>query len=204
MKLQAIPNPNNDLAQQYRNWYCCAMREKRRTYRTIAREIASENDGYITTALAKKAGVPTIELRKITARGGLENVAYGLYRDPLYPASEHDQLKRSLLQVGDGAYLRGETVLALLGLADVNPTRIHVATPRRVRSKLPQVIEMEDQLPGKSTVLYEGLESQPVEEALREVAPSLMHERLITAINNARDEGLLTRSKHANLLKEFS
>lgn len=40
-------------------------------------------------------------------------------------------------EAAEGAYLQGESVLALLGLAEVNPRRVKVAVPRRARPMLP-------------------------------------------------------------------
>lgn len=105
-------------------------------YRDVVREIAPDNYGYVTTRDAVDAGVPAVELPKLAARGGLENVAYGLYRVPDFPPTPFDQFAEALLRVGKGAYLHGESVLTLFGLADVNPRRIKVAVPRRVRTKL--------------------------------------------------------------------
>ena len=96
-------------------------------YRDLVHEIALDNHGYVTTRAAVEAGVPAVELPKLAARGGMENVAYGLYRVSTVPCSEIDQFAEALLRAGEGAYLYGESVLALLGLADVNPRRITVA-----------------------------------------------------------------------------
>ena len=49
-------------------------------YREIMREIALDHYGYVTTREAVEAGVPTVELPKLAARGGLENIAYGLWQ----------------------------------------------------------------------------------------------------------------------------
>ena len=108
------------------------------TYRQIVREIAIDSYGYVTTTQAVAAGVPAIELPKLAARGGLDHVAYGLYRVPDLPSTAYDQFAEALLRVGEGAYLHGESVLALLGLADVNPRHIKVAVPRRARTSLPR------------------------------------------------------------------
>lgn len=72
------------------------------------------------------------------APGGLENVAYGLYRVPDMPTHEFDQFAEALLRAGDGAFLHGESVLALFSLADVNPRQIKVAVRKRTRPKLPR------------------------------------------------------------------
>ena len=83
-------------------------------YRDVVREIALDQYGYVTTKQAAEAGVPAVELPKLAARGGLENVAYGLYRLPDAPASAFDQFAEALLRAGEGSYLHGESVLALL------------------------------------------------------------------------------------------
>ena len=44
-----------------------------------------------------------------------------------------DAYADSVAIVGEGAYLYGESVLALCGLCPVDPSRIFVATDRRVR-----------------------------------------------------------------------
>ena len=127
------------------------------TYRQIVREIAIDSYGYVTTTQAVAAGVPAIELPKLAARGGLDHVAYGLYRVPDLPSTAYDQFAEALLRVGEGAYLHGESVLALLGLADVNPRHIKVAVPRRARTSLPRFVELTHVKADVRTTLYEGL-----------------------------------------------
>jgi predicted transcriptional regulator of viral defense system len=170
-------------------------------YRDVVREIAYDNYGYVTTKDATDAGVPAIELPKLAARGGLTNVAYGLYRVQDIPPTRFDQFAEALLRVGDGAYLHGESVLALFGLADVNPRRIKVAVPRRVRVKLPAFIELTQVLDGARTTFYEGLASQPVAEAILECRSRIETERLLDAAGKARREGLLTTTEWRQVRK---
>ncbi len=165
------------------------------TYRGIVREIALDHYGYVTTKEAARAGVPAVELPKLAARGGLENVAYGLYRVPDIPPTAYDQFAEALLRAGQGAYLHGESVLALFGLADVNPRRIKVAVRRRTRPKLPAFVEL-TQVKGEArTTTYEGLEAQPVAEAILECRGRIPTERLLEAAKQARGEGLLTTAE---------
>ncbi len=170
-------------------------------YRDVVREIAPDNYGYVTTRDAVDAGVPAVELPKLAARGGLENVAYGLYRVPDFPPTPFDQFAEALLRVGKGAYLHGESVLTLFGLADVNPRRIKVAVPRRVRTKLPPFIELTQVPDGARTTFYEGLVSQPVAEAILECRGHIETERLLDAAKQARNEGLLTTTEWQKVKK---
>lgn len=170
-------------------------------YRDIVREVALDHYGYVPTKAASDAGVPSVELPKLAARGGLENVAYGLYRVPDIPATRYDQFAEALLRVGQGAYLHGESVLALFGLADVNPRRIKVAVPRRARPRLPAFIELTQVKRGADTTFYEGLAAQTVADALLECRGRIENERLLGAAKQARAEGLLTTAEHQRVKK---
>ena len=164
-------------------------------YRDVVREIALDHYGYVTTREAAEAGVPAGELPKLAARGGLDNIAYGLYRVPDVRATEFDQFAEALLRVGEGAYLHGESILALFGLADVNPRHIKVAVPRRARPTLPPYIELTQVTGDVRTVFYEGLESQPVADAILECHGRIESTRLLEAAKRARAEGLLTTAE---------
>lgn len=164
-------------------------------YRDLVREIALDNYGYVTTKEAAEAGVPAIELPKLAARGGLENVAYGLYRVTDVSPTAFDQFAEALLRVGEGAYLYGESVLALFGLADVNPRTIKVAINRRARPKLPPHIELVHVKGAERTTRYEGLEAQPVAEAILACRGRIETGRLLEAAKQARAEGLVTTSE---------
>ena len=189
-------------SQRYRFRYSCGMAAKAK-YREIVRELALDRYGYVTTKDAVIAGVPAIELPKLAARGGLQNVAYGLYRVPDVPVTALDQFAEALLRAGDGAYLHGESVLALLGLADVNPRRIKVAIPRRARSKLPSFIELTRVAGGLPTTLYEALPAQPIADAILECRGRIETERLLEAARQARAEGLLTTTEWQRVWKEL-
>lgn len=164
-------------------------------YRDVVREIALDHYGYVTTKDAAEAGVPAIELPKLAARGGLENVAYGLYRVPDVPTTRYDQFAEALLRAGEGALLHGESVLALFGLADVNPRRIKVAVRKRTRPKLPSYIELTHVKGDVRTTLYQGLEAQPVADAILECRGRIETERLLDAAKQARAKGLLTTAE---------
>ncbi|WP_145942846.1 type IV toxin-antitoxin system AbiEi family antitoxin domain-containing protein [Corynebacterium glyciniphilum] len=170
-------------------------------YREIVREIALDHYGYVTTREATQAGVPAVELPKLAARGGLENVAYGLYRVPDIPPTAYDQFAEALLRVGEGAYLHGESTLALFGLADVNPRRIKVAVRRRARPTLPPFVEMTRVTNEERTTFYEGLRAQPVVDAILECRGRIGTERLLDAARQARGEGLLTTTEWQQVKK---
>jgi predicted transcriptional regulator of viral defense system len=169
-------------------------------YRQTVREIALDQYGYVTTRDAADAGVPAVELRKLAARGALINVAYGLYRLADARPTGYDQFAEALLRVGDGAYLRGDAVLALHHLALVNPRRIRVGVPRRVRAALPEFIDArEEQVSEEDLTNYEGLRATTVARALLDCRGQVMTERLLDAAKQAKGEGLLTGRQYARV-----
>lgn len=188
------------LSQLYRFRYSCDMADGVK-YRDVVREIALDHYGYVTTKAAAEAGVPAVELPKLAARGGLENVAYGLYRVPDIPPSPYDQFAEALLRAGEGAYLHGESVLALFGLADVNPRRVKVAVRRRARAALPSFVELTQVRDEVHTTFYEGLAAQPVADAILECLGRIETERLLDAAKQARSEGLLTTAEWQRVRK---
>lgn len=164
------------------------------TYRERLREIADENYGYVTTADLPPLGIPPVELRKLTNRGKLLHVRRGVYRFPDTHPTERDVFATALATVGPDAYLVADAVLALHGLAFVNPTKIRVATPRRVRHALPDFVKLEQ--PGPVTgqlKIYEGLRTTTVARAILDSRGLVMRERLESALLDAREQGLINK-----------
>lgn len=170
-------------------------------YRDMVREIALDHYGYVTTKDAAEAGVPAVELPKLAARGGLENIGYGLYRVLDYPPHDLAQFAEALLRAGEGAFLVGESVLAIFGLADVNPRRITVGVRRRTRPKLPAHLELVPIQGEVTTTHYEGLASQTVADAILECRGRIERGRLMDAAKQARKEGLLTATEWTRVRK---
>lgn len=176
----------------------------RTTYRDVLRGIAYDNHGYVTTADAVSVGVPAVELPKLTARGGLDHVGYGLYRMTDIPPTDDDQFAEATLRAGDDAYLRGESVLALLGLGDVNPTKITVGTGRRVRRAMPAYVKVTQARVGTKVTRYRGIRAQQLSEALLECLGRVPSTRLREAAVKARAEGLLTTAEWNRMRKELA
>lgn len=93
-------------------------------------EIAVEHHGYVTTRDARDMGVDPVQLRLLTARGRLERAGRAVYRVPVLPRSEHDDLAAAVAWTLGRGVISHESALALHVLADVNPSRIHLTVPR--------------------------------------------------------------------------
>lgn len=176
-----------------------------RTYRYRARELALGQYGYITTEDARELGIPVIELGKLAARGQVRHVAYGLYRFDDLPPTQYDRFYEAAARVGRDAHLTGDAVLALHGLALVNPRQIRVGTPRRVRTALPDWIKLvHESIEPRHLTRYELIPSTTVAYAIRACASTVMSDRLATAVDEALAEGLVTPADARELRTHFN
>jgi predicted transcriptional regulator of viral defense system len=174
------------------------------THRRALRDLALDQYGYVTPANAEAVGVPAIELRKIAQRGGLDHVGYGLYRFADIPITEFDTFMEAVLRSGPDAHLTHDAVLALHGLALVNPRRIRVGSPHRVRRTLPDSIEViREQIEPDDLTSYEGIPSTTVRRALLDSRDIVMIDRLVEATEEAGRRGLVPRDRLAALLDEI-
>jgi predicted transcriptional regulator of viral defense system len=162
------------------------------TYRQELRELAEENYGYITTRDAAGLGVPAVELRKLTARGALRHVSRGVYRFTDARRTRNDAYAEAVARTGDDAYLTADAVLALLGLAMVEPRRIKVGIPRRTRPKDPGFVDIiHRELPAELITTYEGIRATTVGQAILDSRGTVMTDRLLDALAEARRAGLI-------------
>jgi predicted transcriptional regulator of viral defense system len=168
------------------------LTEGRMTYRRQLRELADENYGYVTTRDAADLGVPAVELRKLAARGALRHVRRGLYRFADARRTQYDAYAEAVARTGEDAYLTGDAVLALLGLALIEPGRIQVATPRRTRQKDQGFVDIiRRDLPAELITTYWGIRSTTVGQAILDCRGTVMTERLLDALAEARRAGLI-------------
>jgi len=175
------------------------------THRRVLHDRALDQYGYVTPTDAEALGVPAIELRKIAQRGGLDHVAYGLYRFDDIPMTGLDTYMEAVLRCGPDAHLTHDAVLALHGLAQVNPRRTRVGTPHRVRRDLPESIGLIRQtIDPEDLTSYEGIPSTTVRRALVDCRDILMIDRLTEATQEAGRRGLVARHQLGALLDEVN
>lgn len=174
------------------------------TYFDDIYEIAVDQNYLITAREAKSAGIPGMELVKLSRRGKLENMGYGVYRLARYVPSEADPYAVAVALAGSNARLYGESVIAMLDLAPTNPAFIYVGSPRRVRRKLEDGLILRRVGADEPTTTYMGVPSQTVKDAILTARETMMDERLRDAAIAARNEGYLTSAEFAELSKEMS
>lgn len=166
-------------------------------------EIAVDNHGLVSTQAARDAGVPSVELPKLAQRGKLENVSRGLYRLTRYVPTDNDDYATAVARLGEGAYLFGESVIAMLGLAPTNPKYICVATPKRTRRKLPANIRVKKLCAHDELTLYDGIPSQSVAAAIRAAKATMMEDRLMGAAEEANRQGYLQDKDYDELRRDM-
>jgi len=171
------------------------------TYRARLWDVAVGQYGYVTTADATSCGVPPGELRRLAARGGLRRVGRGVYRFKALPVTDRDHFMEAVLWAGPDAALTHDAVLALHGLASVNPSTIRVVTPHRVRKThvRSDITILQMDLPQEHLTQYHGIPSTTVARALVEARGLVMATRLLQAAEMARDEGLLLEEEHVRI-----
>jgi len=167
-------------------------------------EIGLDNYGIVTTDDAKGVCNPSIELPRWTKTGRLENLGRGVYRLSQYTPSEYDQYAVAVALVGKEAIVYGMSVLAMHNLALVNPSKVYVATGMRRRRQLPQWIELIRPPKGTKRDDFNGVRSQSVADAIRTCKGSLMRERLVSAVIDAKRRGLIDHHEAQDLEKEFA
>lgn len=183
------------MSKLYRKWYSFDM-----SYYDDIYEAAVDRHYLFTTADARTLGIPGIELVKLARRGRLESLGNGVYRLARYVPMDSDPYAVAVARAGAGAFLWGESVVALLGLAPTNPDRIFVATKRRVRRSLPEGIVLVRAPYNETPTVYEGVASQLVSHAISACRSTIMPGRLRQAIERARAEGYITSDELDNLM----
>jgi hypothetical protein len=166
-------------------------------------EVAADNHGLVTSSEARAIGVSNNELVQYARRGSLVRVGQGVYRLARHVPTEADPYALAVALVGEGAFLYGEAVIALLGLAPTTPGRMRVATTRRVRRALPDYVEVVPVHDGAPVVRYEGVPCQRADDAIRAERGRMPGERLVSAAREGRAKGYITRRGFDRLIEDL-
>ena len=100
-------------------------------------EVAADNHGLFTSSDARGLGISDKEMSRLAHDGRLIRLGYGVYQIRHHVPEPADPYAVSVALVGDGAYLYGESVLAMHGLCPTDPRRIYDAMPVTRRSTMP-------------------------------------------------------------------
>lgn len=174
-------------------------------------EIATEQHGLVKATQATERGVAPKTLVAMAARGRLERVSYGVYRDRRVPETRWTPYMAAALwpygtTVG---LLMGETVLGLLDLSDVNPAVIHIIVPAAYRARRRQppagVVVHHADVPPEQRTAIEGIPATTVARAIRDCAKAHLGPALLRqAIADARTGGWLTPEAERDVILELT
>ncbi|MBL8233366.1 MAG: type IV toxin-antitoxin system AbiEi family antitoxin domain-containing protein [Bryobacterales bacterium] len=170
--------------------------------------LAEDHEGLFTSEQARNAGFADSVLARLAGRGRLERAARGVYRIPYIPLNRFSQCREAVLwaQAHRGPMrvaLSFETALAVFGISDANPSRIHLTLPAgvRLRRQTPKAVQLHraDLAAGEITMV-EGL---PVTSVSRTVADLLASggrmDLVKQAISDARREGFISSAEAQRL-----
>lgn len=166
------------------------------------RTAAADNYGYVTMSTAATLGISAIEMTRWVQSGRLERTARGVYRIADYPPSHLEPFVRAVLSVGKDARIFGESVLGMLNLAPSNPTWIYVGSPNRLRRRIPQGVRLVKTDDNDRIINYNGIDSQPVIDAIRSCRTHLPSERIAQATEEAYRQGYISHKEHDLLIGE--
>lgn len=115
-------------------------------------EQASAQQGLFTTKQAAQAGYSPQLLVHYIRTGRAIRVLRGIYRLVHFPASEHEDLVAAWLWSEQAGVVSHQTALALHGLSDIMPARVHLTLPlgwqnRRFRLPHDVILHHADVLP---------------------------------------------------------
>ena len=163
--------------------------------------VAEDNFGIVTSAQAKELGVSRQNMASMERSGKLTRLCQGVYQVRHHVPDQNDVFAIGVALAGDTGYLRGASVIAMLGLAPTNPGIVYVGAEKRMRRKLPEGVALKDMTPCAATEFdgFEGIRCQPLAEALATARDDGMVEadRIADAALKANEIGLLSDEERA-------
>ena len=161
-------------------------------------ETAVAQAGLVTTGQAAEAGYSPQLLVHYVRIGRLSRVWRGIYRLVHFPRDEHEELVAVWLWSERVGIFSHETVLALQGLSDVLPARVHMTVPtawrsRRLRVPTDVVLHYAD-VPQEDRAWFGPVPTTNTRRTLNDCAEaSLSPELLQQAARQALRRGLVTK-----------
>jgi predicted transcriptional regulator of viral defense system len=165
--------------------------------------LAEEHDGIIPATAARAAGILPNTLTRLAERGTLERVARGVYRLPAFPAAaaKHAQFQIAIAWAsannGPAAVVSHESALALFGVSDALPEKIHITiNPKsRIRRATPKLYAVHrDALAPADRTTHDGVATTTVERAILDTARAGRNDLALGAIADARRLGYISKS----------
>lgn len=175
-------------------------------------DIAEGQLGYFTAAQAKAAGVLQVRLVQLHKSGDLERVSRGVYRLARFPVSPFGQYMEAVLwpqvrRPGARGVISHASALALYGISDASPAKVHVTLPAsaRIRRAVPRHLVLHyAALEPDQVQEIEGIPVTKPERTIRDVHADHIGPALVRqAIEDGRRTGHLTLDQADRLEREL-
>ena len=162
--------------------------------------IAAAQGGCFTTAQARQAGYAYSQQHFHVARGNWLKIERGLFRLRGFPTVEREDLIRWSLWSHNRkgtpqAVVSHDTALAVHGLSDIMPARIHLTVHRGFRKRVPPgcVLHRQALLPEEVESRMGYQVTTPLRTLLDVASSTLSQEHLDRAVGDALGRGLVNR-----------
>ncbi len=163
-------------------------------------EVALGQEGLFTTEQAAAAGYSPQLLVHHVHGGRVVRVRRGVYRLVHFPAAEHEDLIAVWLWSERAGVVSHETALALHGLSDVLPSRLHLTLPgawSRRRFRVPEGVVLHHRdVPARDRTWFGAVPTTNARRSLNDCArEDLSPELLRQAAKDALRRGLVTKAE---------
>ena len=185
---------------------------KPRRWDTTLYELAESQSGYFTAAQARTAGLHPVRLVQLEHNEDIERLSRGVYRLTRYPISPFGQYMEAALwpqvrRAGVHGTISHESALALYGISDASPNKVHITLPPalRIRRAPPgQLVIHRAHLDPGEVRLVEGVPVTTAERAIRDVHDAHLGPALVRqAIEDGRRTGYLSSDQAKRLKREL-
>lgn len=161
-------------------------------------ETAGAQNGYFTTKQAAEAGYSNQLLLKHIRAGRVVRARRGIYRLVHFPTQENDELVIAWLWADRAGVISHATALALHGLSDALPARVHLTLPsaggrRRFRIPADVMLHFAD-VPAEDRTWFGPVPTTNARRSLNDSArEGLSPELLLHAAQQALRRGLVAK-----------
>jgi len=155
-------------------------------------DLAASQGGYFTTAQAEALGVSRRALAYRVGTGDLMRIEYGIYRLGRHPSEPFEDVIVACLWAGDASAASHDTALAVYGLADAMPAKIHITVPRPFRGQRLGAVLHHAPLEGNDHTVRDSVPVTTVARTLADVAHTSDPRTVATAAEQALSRGLIS------------
>ena len=156
---------------------------------------AADQHGLLTPTDALAEGGTRMALVMLARRGTLERITHGIYRVPELAGDRLEQYQEALLRFPAGV-LSHDTALDLHDLCDINPAKVHITVPARlrIRGEVPAWLTIHRDTFAENEVTWlDGLAIVTPARAIVDGIAAALGDRFVDqAIAAARERNLLT------------